>query len=278
LTEGTLQRRTAKALRESGVRPSRRLGQNYVVDESLVSCILEAACLSRGDTVLEIGAGTGNLTGPLADLVKKVIAVEKDEAAARYLAEAMSGRGNVEVVKGDILTISLPRVERIVSNLPYSISTPITFKILTEGQFGLAALTYQTEVAERLVALPGTHEYSRLSVMVTLLASIRRVKDFPPGSFYPTPRVGSTVVTMRKRDVEGLDLASLEGTLKALFSQRRRNLRKALTAYAKIRSTNRERAIAAVAPSLLGKRVFELTPAEFLDLSRRLKAAAKAEG
>lgn len=278
MTEGTLQRRTVKALREAGVRPSRRLGQNYVVDESLISCILEAACLSRGDTVLEIGAGTGNLTGPLADLAKKVIAVEKDEAAARYLAGAMSGRGNVEVVKGDILTIALPKVERIVSNLPYSISTPITFKILTEGQFGLAALTYQTEVAERLSAVPGTREYSRLSVMATLLASIRRVKDFPPDSFYPAPRVGSTVVTMRRREVEGLDLASLEGTLKALFSQRRRNLRKALVAYAKIRSVNRERASAAVAPSLLGKRVFELTPAEFLDLSRCLKAAAKAEG
>lgn len=278
MTEGTLQRRTIKALKESGVRPSRRLGQNYVVDESLISCILEAACLSSDDTVLEIGAGTGNLTGPLADFAKKVIAVEKDEGAARYLAGVMSGRGNVEVVKGDILTIALPRVDRIVSNLPYSISTPITFKVLTEGQFDLAVLTYQTEVADRLMAVPGSSEYSRLSVMATLLASIRRVKDFPPGSFYPTPRVGSTVVTMKRKDVEGVDIASLEGTLKALFSQRRRKLRKALVAYAKIRSTNRERAVAAVAPSLLGKRVFELTPTEFLDLSRCLKAAAEAEG
>jgi 16S rRNA (adenine1518-N6/adenine1519-N6)-dimethyltransferase len=277
LTEGKLWRRTERALKESGVKPNRRLGQNFVVDEELISCILETACLKGNETVLEIGAGTGNLTEPLANRVRKVIAVEKDPDAARYLEERMAEMGNVEVVKGDILYMELPSVDRIVSNLPYSISTPITFKMLTEGDFGLAALTYQTEVAERLVALPGTPQYSRLSVMASLLASIRRVRDFPPDSFYPKPRVGSTIVAMERRDTSGFEVASLEEMLKALFSQRRRVLKKALVAYAKIRRVDRELAIVATPQYLLVKRVFEISPAEFLELNKYLDAAAKKQ-
>lgn len=276
MTDGKLQRRTERALEEARIRPRRGLGQNFVVDEGLISCILETACLTGEETVLEIGAGTGNLTEPLANRSRRVIAVEKDRLAARYLAERMSGRENVEVVEGDILHMELPSVDRIVSNLPYSISTPVTFKMLTEGRFGLAALTYQTEVAERLVAPPGTPEYSRLSVMATLLASIRRVKDFPPESFYPKPKVGSTVVAMERRGIAGLGVPSLEGSLKALFSQRRRVLKKALVAYAKIMGVDRERATAAVPARLLGRRVFEITPKEFLELSRSLAGAMEA--
>lgn len=274
MTGGKLQERTERAIAEARMTPKRRLGQNYVVDEALISCILETACLTGAETVLEIGAGTGNLTEPLARRSRRVVAVEKDRLAARYLSERASGWGNVEVVEGDILSMELPRVDRVVSNLPYSISTPITFRMLLEGRFGLAALTYQTEVAERLVAAPGTPGYSRLSVMAALLASIRRVRDFPPDSFYPRPRVGSTVVAMERRGGAGLDAPILEATLKALFSQRRRVLRKAMGAYAKITGVDRDRAVGAVPARLLGRRVFELTPQEFIELAMCLKGAA----
>lgn len=276
MNEGTLRARTPRALREAGIRPSRRLGQNYVVDEDLISCILDAACLSKSSTVLEIGSGTGNLTLPLAEAAGRVIAVEVDGAAAKYLMGLAAEQGNVEVVNGDILAMELPKADRVVSNLPYSISTPITFKLLLEGDFGLAALTYQTEVAERLLAQPGSHGYSRLSVMSSLFASIERVRDFPPESFYPRPRVGSTIIKMRKKGRRGPDLSSLDGTLKALFSQRRRSLRKALVAYEKLRGLGRGKALAAIEPPLLEKRVFEITPEEFLALDRCLREAAGA--
>jgi len=273
LTGGTLRGRTERALEEAGIAPRRRLGQNYVIDEGLISCLIETACLTGNETVLEIGAGTGNLTCALAGRARRVIAVERDRAAARYLGERLSARANVEIIEGDILSIALPKTDKVVSNLPYSISTPITFKLLTEGEFSLASLTYQTEVAERMVALPGTPDYSRLSVMVALLAKTHCIRSFPPESFYPKPKVGSTVVAMERRGTRGLDTESLEGTLKALFSQRRRVLKKALRAYAKISGADRERAIAAVPPGLMGKRVFEISPAEFLELDRRLKGA-----
>lgn len=275
MTGGTLRGRTERALEEAGIAPKRRLGQNYVVDEELIFCLMETARLTGKETVLEIGAGTGNLTRPLAGRAAKVIAVEKDRAAARYLEERLSDVGNVEVIEGDILAMDLPRADRVVSNLPYSISTPVTFKLLEEGEFGLAALTYQTEVAERLVAKPGTPDYSRLSVMVTLLAKVRCVRSFPPESFYPTPKVGSTVVAMERRGAAGFDAGPLGDTLKALFSQRRRLLKKALVAYAKITGADEALAVAAVPPGMLGKRVFEMSPSEFLELGMLLK---KAEG
>jgi 16S rRNA (adenine1518-N6/adenine1519-N6)-dimethyltransferase len=270
LTGSTLRGRTERALEEAGISPRRRLGQNYVVDGELISCLIDTACLSGKETVLEIGAGTGNLTCALAGRARRVIAVEKDRAAVRYLEERLSARGNVEVVEGDILSMALPKAERVVSNLPYSISTPVTFKLLMEGEFSLAVLTYQTEVAERMVAPPGTRGYSRLSVMSAILARARRIRDFPPESFFPKPKVGSTVVAMERKGAAGIDTESLGATLKALFSQRRRLLKKALVAYAKITGADMGLA-AAVPPGMLGKRVFEISPEEFLELDRLLK-------
>lgn len=259
-------------LRAYNIRPSRRSGQNYVVDPDLISCIVGAAGIERGETVLEIGAGVGTLTRALAAVAGKVIAVEKDRLSAKILAERFRGAPSVEVVHGDILGMKLPRAERIVSNLPYSISTPVTFKILREGGFKLAALTYQKEVAERLVAGPGGRDYSRLSVMSSLLAEVRKVRDFPPGAFYPEPEVESTVITVRPRlrGGCGTDWEGLGETLKALFSQRRRTLRKALATYAKMRGNPGHVPDLGLGP-LLDVRVFMLTPEEFVRIDRALR-------
>ncbi len=273
-----LLRETLAILRTHNIRPSRRSGQNYVVDPDLISCIVRASGVERGETVLEIGAGVGTLTRALAAVAGKVIAVEKDRLSAGALAERFRGSPSVEVVHGDILGMELPRADRIVSNLPYSISTPVTFKILREGRFKMAALTYQKEVAERLVAGPGGRDYSRLSVMSSLLAEVRRIRDFPPGAFYPEPEVESTVVTVRPRPREGCDTdwEDLGETLKALFSQRRRTLRKALATYAKIKGDPGRVPDLGLGP-LLDVRVFMLAPEEFVRINRALRGA-RGEG
>jgi 16S rRNA (adenine1518-N6/adenine1519-N6)-dimethyltransferase len=278
LSRQGLLNRTLQTLREYGIRPSQRLGQCYVIDPELEACILDSAKIERREVVLEIGAGTGNLTKGLAEVAKKVIAIEKDVNAVRALRDLFFGIDNVEVVNGDILLMDLPRVDKIVSNLPYSISTPITFKLLFNGGFESAVLTYQKEVADRLVAKPGGRDYSRLSVMASLLAEIEKVRNFPPDSFYPRPKVDSTVVIMRRRRSKGeFDWKFLDSTLKTLFSQRRRILRKALETYSKVKKAKFEDVARVVDDRLMDFRVFELQPSMFVRLSESLKESSRVQ-
>ncbi|MBC7120433.1 MAG: ribosomal RNA small subunit methyltransferase A [Candidatus Methanosuratus sp.] len=266
---------TRRSLSEAGIRPSRFHGQNYVVDPELVRTIVESAEISVDETVLEIGPGVGTLTREIAGRARRVIAVEKDPASARYLRAKFSG-SNVEVIQGDVLRLEIPETDKVISNLPYSISTPITFKLLYSKWFRFGVLTYQKEVAERLLSQPSDPEYSRLSVAVALLAEVRAVSDFPPESFYPAPRVSSTVVMLkRKTQAEDFDKGTLDATLKFLFSQRRRTLRKALETFSKISGGRRAEIDAKIRSEMLEKRVFELSPRDFIEISR---AFAEQEG
>lgn len=268
--EGLLSK-TLRTIKEYGIRPSQRFGQCYVIDPELVTCILNSAKIEHDEVVMEIGAGTGNLTKDLAEVSKKVIAVEKDIRAARALRDLFSTINNVEVVNDDILLMDLPPVDKIVSNLPYSISTPITFKLLHQGSFKSAVLTYQKEVADRLVAKPGMRDYSRLSIMVSLLAEINRVRNFLPDSFYPRPAVESTVIIMRKMSRAEVDWAPLSAILKLLFSQRRRTLKKALETYSKVRKVNFEDVVRVIDRRLMDLRVFEIQPSDFIRINEALK-------
>lgn len=272
MSASDLLKKTLRAVKEYSIRPSRKMGQNFAVNPELIATMVAAAELGRGDVVLEIGAGTGNLTEAIAEVAKKVIAVEKDAVSAKALRDLFAERSNVEVLNEDILLMKLPCASKIVSNLPYSISTPITFKILFEGDFERAVLTYQKEVAERLLAEPGGREYSRLSVMSSLLAEVKRVRDFPPESFYPKPDVSSTVVVMRKRTAQGIDWEFLNETLKLLFSQRKRKLRRALETYSKIKKLNFVEVAGGFEENLLETRVFQISPHGFVTISSRLKA------
>jgi len=278
LSDPGLVKKTLKILQTYQIRPSKNMGQSYVVDPELIFCIIGAAKLERGETVLEIGAGTGNLTAEIAEIAGKVIAVEKDSKTAEALRNRFLNRSNVEIVTDDVLLMDLPKVDKIISNLPYSISTPLTFKILFEGRFSLAALTYQKEVADRLLAEPGEREYSRLSVAASLLAEIKRIKDFPPESFFPVPAVESTVVVLRKKaEAAGTDWKCLDEALKFLFSQRRRTLRKALETYSKVRHVELSCLLEGAGEDMIKTRVCELRPEEFVRISLLFKDRTKAE-
>lgn len=260
---------TLNIIKKYGIEPKQKFGQNYVIDEKMIECILNAADLNHNDVVLEIGAGIGTLTIKLSERVKKVIAVESDKKSIKSLLEVLAERDNIEIIEGDILKIPLPKVDKIVSNLPFSISTPITFKLLLEGDFKLAVLTYQKEVANRLIAKPGSSEYSRLSVVTSLLAEVEKVRDFPPDSFYPRPKVFSTVVKVRKKEEKiNVNWKALDLLLKALFSQRKKKLRNALKALHKLFDVEIDKN--KIDLGLLERRVFELEPKEFLYLSRLL--------
>ncbi|MDH5807304.1 MAG: 16S rRNA (adenine(1518)-N(6)/adenine(1519)-N(6))-dimethyltransferase RsmA [Candidatus Methanomethylicaceae archaeon] len=254
---------TLNILRKYNIKPKQKFGQNYVIDEKMIECILNAANLNYNDTILEIGAGIGTLTLRISDKVKKIIAIESDKKSIKALLEVLAGKNNIEIIEGDILEIPLPKVDKIISNLPFSISTPITFKLLSEGDFKLAILTYQKEVADRLIAKPGSKDYSRLSVAVSLLAEVEKIRDFPPESFYPKPKVFSTVVKIKKKS-KFINFKDLDDLLKILFSQRRKKLKNALKIFYK--TFNKEIDLSKINENLLERRVYEITPEEFLHL------------
>ncbi len=224
-----LQNEIRVALRKHGVRLSKRRGQPHVVDGGLLRRMVDYAEVSRGDVVFEIGAGIGNLTAMLVQRAGKVIAVESDARLARVLRERLGRYSNLEILHGDILKIKFPRFDKVVANLPYVISSDVTFKLLA-SRFKLAVLMYQREFARRLVASPGTKEYGRLTVNVYYRAEVELLEEVPPGAFIPRPKVKSMVVRLKPREppFEVRDEELFAHVVRAVFQHRRKMIRNAL--------------------------------------------------
>jgi len=205
------------------IKPSKRYSQHFLVDEKIAGRIIDYAKLSKNDAVLEIGPGLGVLT---KKMVKKanVIGIEKDKKLCEYL-EKIPG---LTLINADALKTDFPKFDKIVSNLPYHLSSPLTFKIL-EHDFELGVLMYQKEFAERMIALSG-RDYSRLSVNIYYRAECKILETVPKTSFYPMPKVDSAVVLLKPRKplfkVE--DEKIFFKTVNLLFSQRRKKIKNSL--------------------------------------------------
>ena len=207
-------------------RRRRATGQHMLGDKRVAARAAEYACLSEADTVLEIGPGKGILTRELAARAGKVVAIEMDEAFIPALSNLPK---NVEVTIADALVYPLPHFDKVVSNLPYVISSPITFRLL-ELDFELGILMYQKEFAERMCAHAGDEQYSRLSVETFRRADCRILEEVPPSAFTPRPRVFSAIVELRPRP-SPFPIAHPEAfsaITRALFSHRRKSVRNAL--------------------------------------------------
>lgn len=203
--------------------------QRFLASSSALQKIVDAAKLSPSEVVLEIGAGVGNLTRLLCERAGMVYAVEKDEQLVGVLQDVLQDVPNVEVVHADALRDGLPACDVVVSNLPYSIATPLTFRLIEHG-FERAVLTYQLELARRLTAEPSTKDYGRLTVMVRHYCDVSHVARIPRGAFYPCPRVDSaTVRLLRRTPPYVLDDEELFFELvRAGFEHRRKKLKNAL--------------------------------------------------
>jgi len=216
-------------LRKYRIRPSKRAGQQHVIDSGLLERMIGYAEVSGEDEVLEIGAGIGNLTRLLAGHARKVIAVERDGRLIKILREQLRGRPNVKIVHGDVLLIELPKFNKVVANLPYGISSDVTFRLL-ERDFELAVLMYQWEFAERLTARPGSNDYGRLTVNVYYRADVELLEKVLPSAFLPQPKVFSAVVRLRPRKppFKVVDERAFFDVVRALFQHRRQKVRNAL--------------------------------------------------
>jgi 16S rRNA (adenine1518-N6/adenine1519-N6)-dimethyltransferase len=217
-------------LRKYGVRPSKKLGQSFLKSRTIARDIVTAANITRTDSVLEIGGGLGILTEAIAQKAGQVHVIEISPSLVRALHDLLGACDNINIIEGDALTLALPEVTKIVSNLPYSISSEITFRLLRELKFEQAVLMYQKEFAERLYAESGTQNYSRLTINIKYLAEVNHIMDVPAGQFYPVPAVDSVVVRIKHR-THGTRAKSdyiFHWMVTGLYSYPNKNLRKAL--------------------------------------------------
>jgi len=222
-----------------GLAARRSLGQNFLLDLNLTGRIARAAGPLDGVTVIEVGPGPGGLTRALlAEGARKVIAIERDDRAIAALNEiAERHPGRLDVIAGDALATDLRPpdggIVRIVANLPYNIATPLLISWLTTEPwppwFDRLVLMFQREVAERIVAAPGSEHYGRLSVLAGWRTRSRILFDVNPSAFVPPPKVTSSVVELMPRtDVLPCDRKLLERVTAAAFGQRRKMLRQSL--------------------------------------------------
>ncbi len=234
---GTIKR----LLLEHKIRPSKAMGQSFMVNRSALERIVSAAELKPEDRVFEVGTGFGTLTAVLAQKCQVVVSVEKDKRLFSVAQSLLSPIQNIILVCDDALTANwrelLERhgqVDRwkFVSNLPYAISKPLLMKLMQERQlFDLAVVTVQREVAQRMVAKPNDESYSILSIAVQFYADAHILFNLPPTSFHPEPEVWSSVVKLRflpKPRVEVLDERWFFKVAEAVLMQRRKTVVNAL--------------------------------------------------
>ena len=227
----SLAKETKQILQENGIILNKNLGQNYLIDDFKRKKIIEYAKLTKEDTVLEIGPGIGTLTIELAKRAKHVIAIEQDTTIFNILKRRLEKEGidNVELINGDAVKVDFPEFNKIVSNLPYQISSPISFKFL-KYDFDLAILMYQKEFADRMNGKVGTKQYSRLSAMLYFKADIKFLTKVSPESFILSPKVDSSVVELKPKEnkIAEDDFKIYSKVVKALFQHRNKKARNAL--------------------------------------------------
>jgi 16S rRNA (adenine1518-N6/adenine1519-N6)-dimethyltransferase len=270
------------------LKPKKTMGQNFLSDPSTAETIISRAHLSSEDVVLEIGAGLGALTICLAQVVKKVYAVEKDRQLIGLLkTQLLANRiSNCEIITQNILRMDLHAVTdtigrkiTVVGNLPYGISSQILVKLIqSRSVVERAILMFQKELAQRLTAQPGGRDYGRITAMLRYCADIRVLANIKASVFYPPPKVDSTVIEARFKStlIYGPhDETMLFAVIKAAFGNRRKTLKNALTASGlDIDSQTALKALdsAGIDPS---RRAETLQSAEFVSLESCLREARK---
>jgi 16S rRNA (adenine1518-N6/adenine1519-N6)-dimethyltransferase len=267
-----LLQRARRLLRLHRVFPKKRLGQNFVIDSALLQKMISYASVSREDTVLEVGAGLGFLTKLLSPACKMVIAVEVDPKLTKILRNELRNLRNVNLIEGDVLNISVPQFNKVVSTPPYSISSLLLFWLL-ERNFDCAVLTFQKEFAERLTAPVGSKNYGRLTVGTYYRAEAELLDPVPRSMFYPPPDVDSTVVRLKPREEPPFSVEDEEAffeLVRTLFTQRNKKARNAIVPF--LRKRVEKENVTRLADSLLfhDKRVRELAPEDFGALANEI--------
>ena len=217
-------------LREYNIRPSKRLGHNFLIDQNIQEKIIDAVEVGKEDIVLEIGPGLGALTEELCKRAKKVIAIEKDRRLYDFLLKNNSFT-NLELIRGDILKYNFHSGDshylKVIGNLPYYISSPILIELLKNRDFiNLIFVTVQKEFAERVIARPGGKTYGSISCFVQFYTDPTILFTIKKTAFYPVPEVDSCFlkINVREKGLYLTDEEKLFKIIKACFEKRRKTI------------------------------------------------------
>jgi len=256
------------------VTPKKALGQHFLVDDNILGVIGRLADLRPEDVVLEVGPGLGVLTRYLADRVRLVHAIELDRSLEEPLESALAGADNVRLAFGDALALDLsalvPSPDKLVSNLPYSIATPLVLESLERiPSLERWCVMVQREVADRFFAAPRTKAYGAVSVLVQLQARKVGFRPVPPTVFRPRPRVESALVAFVRIE-GGPPLAGVRPVVEAAFAHRRKTLTNSVELAGLASRARAEAALAAIGKSSR-TRAEELEPHEFVALAEALR-------
>lgn len=237
---------TLNLLKKFHIRPNKHYGQSFLIDDAMFRKIVAAGRLQPEDTVVEIGAGLGVMTGLIADVAGRVIAVEVDPHLIDVLRENLRGKDNIEILPRDILHVEFSEIAqdiperkiKVMGNIPYNITSEILFHLLEHREsIQTAVLLMQQEVAERLTAEPGTKAYGIPSVILSMYADVETLFSVSNRCFYPVPAVQSAVIRLEFRLEPRYPLqdeAFFRQLVRASFAQRRKTLLNNLKTFRKI--------------------------------------------
>ena len=234
-----LREETIAILNKYGLRANKKLGQNFLINESIIYDIVKKANVTKEDVVIEIGPGLGSLTKELINNAKKVIAIELDPNMIDILKSRFGIFDNFEVIYGDVLKIDLEELikgygsVKVVANLPYYITTPIIMKLL-EDKLKIKSITVmvQKEVGERICATHKDKEYGAITVSVQYYSEPQIIIDVPKENFLPAPEVDSCVIRLDMREKPPVSLKDEKlffRLVKGAFTQRRKTINNSLT-------------------------------------------------
>jgi len=214
--------------------PNTSIGQHFLKNPNIVLSICEKAHIRPTDITLEVGPGTGNLTVTLLEMSKKLIAIEYDRRMVREVLKRVEGtknEHNLQVIQGDVLQVELPYFDVCVANLPYQISSPFLFKLLSHKPvFRCAVIMFQLEFAQRLTAKPGDELYCRLTVNTQLLAKVENLIKVGRANFRPPPKVDSQVVKIELRvPPPPVNFVEWDGLVRVLFNRKNKTLHAVMT-------------------------------------------------
>ncbi len=235
-------KKTKEIVKKYGFRLSKKLGQNFLIDENIIHKIITGAEITKNDIIIEVGPGIGTLTQYLAEEASRVLAIEIDKKLIPILEETLKDYDNIEVINKNVLDINLKELVvskfkgqrvKVVANLPYYVTTPIIMKFLEEEvPIKDIVVMVQKEVADRLKAKPSTKDYGSLSVAVQYYCEPKIVTRVPKTVFIPNPNVESTVIRLKALDnpqVQVDDKKLFHNVVRASFAKRRKTLLNSLS-------------------------------------------------